>query len=792
MRLKKGEVLHPRKVEEKDYDIVVIGGGVAGLCAAIAAARLGSRVALIQDRPVLGGNASSEIRVWAIGAATRGYFRNARETGIIEELTIEALYRSEGLPPIYAEPFPMWDVTLKEWCDREPDLDCYMNSRAYEVTTEGNRIISVTALQTSTEKGFCFHASLFIESSGDGEIGHQAGAGWRLGQESRHEFGESLAPEEANETVLPCTLLLSTRDVGHPVRFHRPNWAYHFRTDKDLPFRDHSYVQSGYWWISAGGDRDTINDTEEIRDELHKILFGVWDHIKNHGEHGADNLVLDWVGHLVGKRESRRFQGDYIMVQDDVLCGRHFSDAVAYGGWPLDVHPPEGIFSHDVPTDQIEPEKPYSIPYRALYSRNIENLFLNGRLVSATHLAMGSIRVQKTLGLIGQAVGTAAHICLQRKITPRHLGEGCIHELQQLLLKQDCYIPYVRNTDPDDLACSARVTASSHMPLPVVRPTVKHPLCSRRTQKFITSQPRIDHVYAMLVSIRKEAVKVRAHLRSALDLWDFSFPKILATAEAMLKPKHDGWVSFDFLCGVDPSHPCWIEIESVDGVSWYHSPEESIGCQAAARSDKGRVRLKLDAPAPQHAIESDSDDGLWQHLRGTYVFRVEPQSYPYKPENVISGVSRPEQGTNLWIADPAQNWPHWLELDFRQPVTFDTIQLTFDSNLDRQMDEGAKAWTGPVPEIIKCYSFSVWQDGRWLTFHQEEANHQRWKRHTFEPVTTQRLRITLEATHGGGDVVTKPQKPLLGPQSAHLNSTHAIDTARIFEVRVYHEQNRRT
>ena len=746
---------------------------------------MGSKVALVQDRPVLGGNASSEIRVWAIGAATRAYLRNARETGIIEELTLEALYRSESLPPIYAEPFPLWDLTLKGWCDREPNLDCYMNSRACEVTTHRNRIVSVAALQTSTEKAFRFDASLFVDSSGDGEVGHQAGAAWRFGREAFREFGESLAPEEPQAEVLPCTLLFSARDAGRTVPFHRSNWAYHFPTDEDLPFRDHSYVKSGYWWISAGGNRDIVNDTEEICDELHKILLGVWDHIKNEGKHGADNLVLDWVGHIVGKRESRRFEGDYMMVQDDVLRGQHFSDAIAYGGWPLDVHPAQGIFSHDVPTDQLEPERPYSIPYRAMYSRNIENLFLNGRLVSASHLAMGSVRVQKTLGVIGQAVGTAAHICSQRGITPCQLGEESIRELQQSLLKQDCYIPRVKNSDPDDMARSATATASSHMPLPIVQPTGRHPLDTLRAQMFVTSEPQIEHVHVMLFSQRKEAIIITAHLRPALDLWDFSSQKTLATATALLKPQQDGWVSFNFSCEVDPSFPCWIEIESVDGVAWHQSPQEPIGCQAAAWSDQQLVRLKLDAPAPKDVVESESSNGHWRYLRGTYGFRIDPQPYPFQPQNVLSGVSRPDRGANIWIADPAQGWPHWLELDFHEMITFGTIQITFDSNLDRQMDEGAKTWTGPVPEIVKCYSVAAWEEEEWLTFLREQNNHQRWRHHTFEPVTTRRIRMELEGTHAGGNIETRPDRPLVGPQSAHPNSVQVVDTARIFEVRVY-------
>ena len=205
---------HGRAAEDLSYDIVVIGGGVAGHSAAVAAARLGSKVVLVQDRPVLGGNSSSEIRVWAIGAATQGYFRNARETGIVEEATLETAYRSEGLPPKEAEPWPMWDIVLKEWCDREPNLDVFLNTRVHEVTVADDRIVSVTALQTSTEKAFHFHAAYFIESSGDGEIGAKAGAAGHGGSRASSAFARPSVASMCR--TRPCVVGFSSSDTAMP------------------------------------------------------------------------------------------------------------------------------------------------------------------------------------------------------------------------------------------------------------------------------------------------------------------------------------------------------------------------------------------------------------------------------------------------------------------------------------------------------------------------------------------------------------------------------------------------
>jgi hypothetical protein len=257
---------------------------------------------------------------------------------------------------------------------------------------------------------------------------------------------------------------------------------------------------------------------------------------------------------------------------------------------------------------------------------------------------------------------------------------------------------------------------------------------------------------------------------------------------------------------VDPSHPYWIELERTEGVGWYHSLDEPVGCQAAAWSNHRFARPKLDEPFAERTEDVqvvdtgegvgyhkyhkiDTSGGIWRFLRGTYVFRVEPQPYPYRPENVNSGVSRPEQGTNLWIADPAQPWPHWLELDFGRSVTFNTVQLTFDSNLDRQMDEGVKALGGPIPELVKAYTVFAWCGEGWRLLFQERDNHQRWRHHVFAPVTTQRLRILFEATHVNGPVEVHfdPLYSDRGGGGTFPAVTRVPHTARLFEIRVYHE-----
>ncbi len=439
----------------KNYDFIVVGGGMSGLCAAIAAARRGVKTALVQDRPVLGGNASSEIRMHICGADYHMTRPNARETGILEEILLEHKHRNA------CNSYPIFDSVLWEKAAFQANLALYLNTRMLDVTVQNNRIASVAAEQMTTEKRFILSAPLFADATGDGVLGAKSGAEYRIGREGKAEFQEASAPEESDSCTMGNSLMFHARDMGHPVKFIKPFWANTY-TEQQLSLRDHSQVTSGYWWIELGGGQyEIIRDGEIIRDELLKAVFGVWDHIKNSGEHNADNLELDWVGFLPGKRESRRLMGPYVLNENDCRAGRRFPDAVAYGGWPMDIHTVEGFLTQsDDPTVWLSLDDVYTIPYRCLFSANIKNLFLAGRAISCTHMAFASSRVMATCAVVGQAVGTAAALAAKRNTEPIGMLEH-VEELQQALLHDDCYIPGVVNTDPCDLARKAEVTASS-------------------------------------------------------------------------------------------------------------------------------------------------------------------------------------------------------------------------------------------------------------------------------------------------------------------------------------------
>ncbi|MCF6176512.1 MAG: FAD-dependent oxidoreductase [Victivallaceae bacterium] len=439
-------------------DFCVVGGGLAGMCAAIAAARNGIKTVLMHDRPVLGGNASSEIRMWVCGA----HGENKIETGLIEEIRLENLYRNNY--PNYS----IWDSILYEKVRFQDNLTLLLNCSCNQAQMDGDKIKNITGWQLTTETWHVVEAPLFADCSGDSILAPLSGAETRYGREASSEFGESIEPEIADDKTMGMSCLIQARETTEPQTFIAPVWANKYATDEYFKHRSHTLEgNQNFWWLEIGGEQDTIHDAEAIRDQLLKIGFGVWDHIKNHGNHGADNWVLEWMGFLPGKRESRRYIGDYIMTQNDVAAGGEFADIIAYGGWSMDDHHPEGFCYPGPPTIFHPAPSPYGIPYRALYSRNISNLFCAGRNISTTHAAMSSTRVQATCATLGQAIGTAAVLAVADKLSPRGVYEQKITDLQNMLMDSDCWLPGLTRTIPQ-LTMNGKLTASSGNPEPLL------------------------------------------------------------------------------------------------------------------------------------------------------------------------------------------------------------------------------------------------------------------------------------------------------------------------------------
>ena len=467
------------KTKHLKYGVVVVGGGLSGICAAISAARNGAKTALIHARHVLGGNASSEIRMHICGASDNMKKPELEEGGILYEIMLDNKSCNDYFN------YSVWDMVLYKKVKEQEGLTVYLNTVMDDCTVCDDRICSITAYQQTTETRYIIEGKVFVDCTGNSTLGYLAGAEYRTGSEAKSEFNEPDAPDKPNNDRMGNTLLFKAVDRGKSVNFKRPEFAKVF-TEEDLKYRTHSKLQKakvkedtdaaylhsatggsaqvdyGYWWIELAGEKeDIIDEYEEIRDELVSCIYGVWDHLKNGGEHGAENYDLEWVGMLPGMRESRRLVGDYILTENDILENRQFSDAVAYGGWPMDIHTPNGLYDFDkLPSRVIAFDGAYTIPYRSYYSKNIKNMMMAGRNISASRLAMSSTRVMGTCAIGGQAVGVAASMCIKYNCEPRDIS-GHIEELKEELLKEDCYIPNTCNNDENDIARTANVTSSS-------------------------------------------------------------------------------------------------------------------------------------------------------------------------------------------------------------------------------------------------------------------------------------------------------------------------------------------
>lgn len=457
------------------YKFAVIGGGLTGLCAAIAAARNGCKTVLIHDRPVLGGNASSEIRMHICGANSNMKKPELSEGGIVHELMLSNKRVNDSYN------YSIWDAVLFNAAKKEKNLTLLLNTTMHGVCAENGVVKEIKCYGLTTEKHYSITADFFADCTGNGTLCAFAGAEFKIGSEAKNEYNEPHAPEKANNKRMGNTLLFKAADRGHSVPFVPPVDVMHF-TEEQLKFRKHSpdispelmkdltpeelkvmfggYAQDyGYWWIEICGEKENIiEEYEDIRDQLVSAVYGVWDHIKNEGEHGADNYELVWVGMLPGVRESRRIACDYMLTENDILSNRRFDDKVAYGGWEIDVH--TGLFAFDELPSFLYPVKgSYDIPYRSYCVKDFKNLFVGGRCMGASKLAMASTRVMGTCAVGGQAIGTAAAmLCTKKSDNVRNINIG---KLQQKLLRDDCYLPNTVNEDDNDLAKTAKITVSS-------------------------------------------------------------------------------------------------------------------------------------------------------------------------------------------------------------------------------------------------------------------------------------------------------------------------------------------
>lgn len=667
------------QTEQLHADLIVVGGGMSGTCCAITAARAGARVVLIQDRPVLGGNASSEVRLRIVGATAHGRSNNrwAREGGVLDEILVENTYRNpDGNAVIF-------DTVLLEKVVEEPNITLLLNTAVFAVRKDGERISSLQAFCSMNQTMYNVRAPLYCDSSGDGVLGYLSGAAYRVGAESSAEFGEGFAPTKEFGALLGHSLYFYSKDVGRPVRFVPPSYALDDIT-KIPTYRKFDTSMQGYqlWWIEYGGRLDTIHDTERIKWELWKIVYGVWNHLKNSGEFAdADNLTLEWVGLIPGRRESRRFEGHYMLRQRDIVEQITYEDAVAFGGWPIDLHPADGVFGEHAGEGSglLFTRGVYQIPYRCLISRNIRNLFLAGRVISASHVAFGSTRVMGTGAHTGQAVGIAAALCARYKLEPTELlAQDRMRTLQMELLKAGQHIPSLHLEDPADLARQAHVSASSELSiadLPADGPTVT--LDRSRAQLLPVPAGELPQV-TFTVDVAAPTT-LRIEVRTG-DRPDNHTPDVLLAACEVELP-------------AGKNQPVKVDVDAEIGQACYVFFCLMENEHVAVRTSNRRVTGLLSV---LHRNTQSNDEAIgrpriefWCPERRpagrNLAVTIEPPVRPFSPENIRNGYGRPTSHPNAWVASPDDSSPT-LILQWSEPKRIREVCWSFDTDHDHPME----------------------------------------------------------------------------------------------------------
>lgn len=716
------------------------------MCAAVAAARLGSSVALVTNRPVLGGNSSSEIRVWVVGATAHGTQRFARETGIMGELFLENQYRNPQGNAVY------WDQVVLDLVRAEPGVHLHLNTDVRTVSTADRdgvaRITSVTGWTMGSEIETTFTAPVFLDCTGDGLVGALAGATYRVGREGRDEYSEEWAPEHADDELLGSSIFFSTHDTGRPEKFVPPSIAVDLTTTPILANRAIATGDDGcdYWWIEWGGELDTVGDNERIRDELWGVVYGIWDHIKNSGSFDADTLTLDWVGAIPGKREYRRFLGDHTLTQQDLLSQRTFPDTVAYGGWSIDLHPVEGVYAETAGAQQRYTDGTYDIPFRSLYSADVTNLLFAGRNISASHVAFGSTRVMATCATQGQAAGTAAHLVAQRGTTPRELGTDHIAVLQQTLLREDAPLIGVRADDDADLAPLADVTASSE-------------LTALDTAPWVTADTfALDRDVAIVLpvdpSLGSFALRTLADSAAELvvELWTTGKPQnavpidhVATHTAAVVAGSGTAVVDLAF----HPDAPCnaVVVVRRTAGVRLLLTDGHPYGVLAL------RARTADDEQFDDH-IPEEADQPVtdWEAraLRGrSFAFTAAGTSDAWRASRVVDGYQRPFGGPHMWSSE-AGDGAAVLTLDWAEPVDVREVRIVWNDDVDADLinlHHHRTPWDA-VPTLARDYRIEACVDGAWQTLETVTDNRHRHRVHDVTPIRTASLRVAVTATNG--------------------------------------------
>lgn len=669
-----------------EADLVVVGGGLAGTCGAVTAARAGAKVILVQDRPVLGGNASSEVRLWILGATSHMGNNNrwSRESGVIGEFLEENLARNpEGNPHLV-------DALLLDLAKREPNLTLLLNTAVHSVEKSApDRIAACRAFCPQNSTAYLLRGRCFLDASGDGIVGFLAGASFRMGAEPASEFGEGMAPDADYGYLLGHSLYFYSKDTGKPVTYTPPGFAApdvaQIARHRQIRLQDYG---CRLWWIEYGGRRDTVHDTEEIKWELWRVVHGIWNHIKNSGQYPeADNHTLEWVGTIPGKRESRRFAGYHWLSQREVVEQVSFPDTVAFGGWSLDLHPADGVYSPRPGCNQWHPKGVYEIPLRCYLSRDVANLVLGGRLISVTHVAFSSTRVMATCAYGTQAAALAAVEALRQGLDPAALLEPArFAEFRTVLQRTGQHLPFVPLVDADDLVRDASLAPSSVWTL---QSLAGDGSWLRLNEAVAMLMPCAGAVFPALRCRARAAQPqtLRVRLRVSQKPGNFTPETDLATWELPLAAGEQELRLPEVPLGDHAPGYAFLTFDAAPEVELAATATPLPGLlpvfngQNQAVSNKGRQ-----SPPPGLGVDGFE---FWCPRRRpkslSVAFEAAAPLYAFGVEELRQGFFRPHLTPNAWISAPGDPAPE-LTVRWPEAVAVGRVVLYLDADHDHAME----------------------------------------------------------------------------------------------------------
>lgn len=722
------------KREDIQSDFVVVGGGLSGVCAAISAARSGLKVVLVQDRPVLGGNASSEVRLWSLGATSHMGNNNrwSREGGLINEILLDNLKRNkEGNPLIF-------DTVLLEKVYEEKNITLLLNTAVYEVSKKNDdEINGIVGFCSQNSTTYSVEAPLFCDASGDGIVGFMAGASFRMGAEEGKEFDEGFAPNiEDYGNLLGHSLYFYTKEMNQPISYIAPSFA--IKNAEELPrIKNYQLGDHGcrLWWVEYGGRLDTIHDSENIKFELWKVVYGIWDYIKNSGKYPeAKNLTLEWVGTIPGKRESRRFEGDFMLSQKDIVQQRDYDDAIAHGGWAMDLHPADGIYSKHSSCTQWHSKGVYQIPYRCFYSKDIKNLFLAGRIISASHVAFGSTRVMLTCALGAQAVGEAAAICFKNNWKPSDVSENENIKLLQLELnRKGQSIPRINLIDASDKVKNATISASSNLIFNGFNNSDDWQLLTFSTAQLVPLEANTSYSFDFELEALEDTI-LEIQLRIAAENRNFTPEKTLHFEKFHLN-KGLNQIRFKTEAILEQKQYAFVCLMKNEAIKIRLSNERCSAIMTVQnRINKAVSNYGKQEPPKHVAIDSFE---FWTPERRpngkNLAFSVNPSLSVFETENITNSEIRPNPNgeTNVWIASKEDENPN-IHFSWEDAISFNTIKLFFDCDYDHALESTLMGHPEEtIPFVVSNYSI---EDDKGKLLKKVENNYQAINEIKFENV----------------------------------------------------------